>query len=405
MMKKIYLFAFIVISGILQSNNAVSQCTPAFSWAGYLTWTEPAIAPTPYTGFLCQGHDSIFTRPGWAYFDGDGYEIHLIAGSQVTIRLDSCATTATSSITICDSNATGPGLGNIIAGAYSAAACPNSLNFTAPYTGTYFIVYDTDNNCANTGSSAMGTSSVKLNNAASITNCNPLQPVNDTICAAINIPLATLISGNTAYADPTDPLDAAVLAAGYTCGPPNNSIWYTFTPPNNGNYDFNTTSPALIGLDIWIGLFTGTNCTSPLTYVDCLLGASPGGTWSEPYQNLIGGQLYYIMIEGFNQTAGPFTLEIVANTTGINENATLASQVKVYPNPAKGLLNIASNMKSKDVTFTIYNSIGQDMYSAELNNNLTTQVDVSFLANGIYMIQFKSNDGIFTKKIAVQNQN
>gem|GEM_PF-4935806 len=398
-MKKIYLLAFIVISGILQSNNAVSQCIPTTPWAGYLTWTEPAIAPTPYTGFLCQGHDSIFTRPGWAYFDGDGYEIHLIAGSQVTVRTDSCSTTVPASITMIDS------IGNIIAGAYAAAACPNSLNFTAPYTGTYFIGYDTDGDCTNAGTAAVGTSSVKLNNASSITNCNPLQPINDTICAAIPLTLATPVTGSTLYADLTDPRDADVIAAGFICSTqPNNTIWYSFTPPSNGNYDFNTTSPATGGLDAWIGVFSASSCTGTLTYVECLVGASPGGSFTDT-EYLTGGQLYYFMMDGFSGSAGAFTLELVANTTGIDENATLASQVSVYPNPSKGLLNIANNLKSKDVTFTIFNSVGQNMYAAELNSNMTTQVDVSFLANGIYMIQFKSNDGIFTKKIAVQNQN
>jgi hypothetical protein len=271
-------------------------------------WTETATFPAAYTGFLCAGHDSIYTRPTWAFWDGDGYACKLIAGEQVTITVDSCLTTGNSSITICDSTVTlTPNSGNILAGLYVAAACPNSLSFTAPYTGTYYIVFDSDNDCSTAGTAPMGTCSIKLNNAASFTNCNPIPaPVNDTICGAIALTLATPVSGTTSYASATDPRDADVAAAGYACSLPNNTVWYSFTPANNGNFDFNTTSP-VGGLDMWVGLFSTTSCTDVLTYLDCQIAAAPGGTYTTTAA-LTGGQLYYLMIDGYSGSTGAFTI-------------------------------------------------------------------------------------------------
>ena len=430
-MKKIYLTACIVIAGVLQSQSAFSQCTPATPWIGYFPWTETATFPNAYTGFLCQGHDSIYTRPGWAYYDGDGYAFRLLAGSQVTVYIDSCATTNTCSITIVDSTVTAAGTGNVIAGAFSAAACPNSVSFTAPYSGTYWVVFDTDNDCSTFGSTAEGTASIKLTNASSFTNCNPFQPANDLICGAISLSLNTLLNGDNTNASVSDADDATLSALGYLCFTLNNTIWYTYTPSSSDSVDiFFGTDPLSNSLAGWFGVISTTAattpCAGPFTYEGCYYGPLNATTFSganataPPFDGIIptadsainhlyltGGTHYYFAIDGVAGDVGAFTFGIRTLATGVNDLQDNLASISVYPNPAiDGMINILNtNSDVKNIFVSVVNSIGQTVYSGKINHSGSTQVDLSFLSSGIYTIQLKSNDGVSNRKITIQNQN
>lgn len=421
-MKKIYLLAFIVIGSFLQSQNAFSQCTPATPWVGYLPFTEDATFPVAYAGYMCQGHDSIYTRPGWAYFDGDGYPIRLLAGSQVTVYVDSCLSTANSSITIVDSQAI-----NLIPGAFSAAACPNSLSFTAPYDGLYYIVFDTDNDCSTAGLSAMGTASVKLNNAASFTNCNPFQPVNDLICGAIGLTLNTLVGGDNTNATASDADDATLLTAGYLCFAPNNTVWYSYTPATSDSVDiFFGTDVLNNSLAGWFGvLSTSGTCAGPFAYDGCYYGplnatASGNGAAADPWGGVIptadstanhiyltGGTNYYFVIDGVAGDVGAFTFGIRTWTpVGVHNIANNLPSITVYPNPSlNGYVTVANSNNMKDVELTVFNAMGQSVYSSMLQDHGNTKLDLSTLASGIYSFQFKSNEGTGTRKVVIQNQN
>ncbi len=312
-------FTLLVIGVLALATQANSQCTPQFTY-GPSAWAEPSDPTTPYTGFLCQGHDTIFTRTGWDFFDGDGYFINLIATSQV--RITAYNVTTATSLTIVDSTGATGGLGVIIPGAFSAAASPNTLLFTAPYTGKYYIVFDNDGDCTNSGTAAAGIASVALINASSITNCIPFPPpVNDTICSAIGISLATLYAGNTTYANAADPLDANVIAAGYACSTPNNTLWYSYTAATTDNYSITTNSPASGGMDVWVGVFSGgATCNDPLTYIDCQQGAAVGGT-ATTVAALTAGTTYYFMVDGVNGSVGAFDLTLaVAGAGPVNDS-------------------------------------------------------------------------------------
>ena len=175
--------------------------------------------------------------------------INLIAGSDVTFFIDGC-TGFPASLTIVDSTGAAGGLGTVIPGAYVAAACPNNLNFIAPYTGRYNLVFDADGNCSNFGSTAIGIAAIKLNNAASITNCTPFPaPVNDSICNAIPVTLGTIYSGNSTYASATDERDADVVNGGFACSAPNNTLWYSFTPAASGDFEFVSDAPLVGGAE------------------------------------------------------------------------------------------------------------------------------------------------------------
>lgn len=395
-MKKSTLFTFLLIIAGLR---AMGQCTPIFTY-GPSAWAVPSAPTTPYTGFMCQGFDTLFTRPGWAFYDGDGYFVRLIAGSQVIFYVDSCVG-FNSSITIVDSTGGPNGLGNPIAGAFAAAACPNQLSFTAPYTGRYFIVFDTDGNCTTSGTAAVGTAGIKLVNASSFTNCNPIPvPVNDTICGALPVTLGTVYSGNTVIAEPSDPRDADVSASGYACSAPNNTMWYSFTPTATGDYELASNAPATGGASLWFGIFEAPTCTDPLTYIDCLFGADPGVPFADTVL-LSAGTQYYIMVDGFSGSTGLFEFTLTALFTGVNELK--SGDLAVFPNPFRDELTIRNTSNVKDFNVEIVNVMGQVVYSSRMENLISQVVDTKGLANGIYTVRFLSNNGsAVTKKLVKQ---
>ncbi len=411
-MKKIY--ALILVAFIVNETEVFSQCTPHNVYVGSSAWQLPSAPGVPFTGYLCSGQDSIHTRSGWQYFDGDGYAVKLIAGSQVRIAIDSC-TGNNASITVVDATA-GPGTGTVIPGAFSAAACPNTLTFTATYTGMYTVVFDTDNNCSDSGTTVAGVASIKLLNASSILCGLP----NDTICGAIPLNYNALVSGNNGLASATDPNDANVVTLGYACFTPNNTLWYSFTPATTDSFAVYFATDFTAPLSGWFGVFSTTAsvspCSSALTYVGCYYGplnattgagptalpidGAPTGQLVKNHLYLTAGTHYYFMIDGVNGGSGSFTFGIGSFTIGINEALDRSSFISMYPNPTTGMLNIVSNSTAKDVQVDVVNSIGQQVYSTKFENiSSNRQIDISGMSDGIYMVQLKSSTGTVSKKV------
>ncbi|WP_343623233.1 T9SS type A sorting domain-containing protein [Flavobacterium lindanitolerans] len=77
-----------------------------------------------------------------------------------------------------------------------------------------------------------------------------------------------------------------------------------------------------------------------------------------------------------------------------NPSFQLLQGIKLYPNPANDVLNIAVSDSSKTPdSYTIYNSLGQAIKQATSVNEGNLKVDTSNYATGIYMIRFtKGNE-------------
>ncbi|MFA5971702.1 MAG: T9SS type A sorting domain-containing protein [Lentimicrobiaceae bacterium] len=73
--------------------------------------------------------------------------------------------------------------------------------------------------------------------------------------------------------------------------------------------------------------------------------------------------------------------------------------VKVYPNPTKGIFTVAT--KEKDCELTIINALGEQIISQKFKNE-KTEIDLSKQPNGIYLLHFYSKSGSTTKKIIIR---
>jgi len=86
------------------------------------------------------------------------------------------------------------------------------------------------------------------------------------------------------------------------------------------------------------------------------------------------------------------------NTTGIHEDETL-DLISMYPNPASNRLHIQMADQGINNHLQIYNQQGQEVMAMDLD--LNSQIDISFLPNGLYFLVFNANTHhSLTKKLS-----
>ncbi|WP_313030361.1 T9SS-dependent choice-of-anchor J family protein [Soonwooa sp.] len=97
---------------------------------------------------------------------------------------------------------------------------------------------------------------------------------------------------------------------------------------------------------------------------------------------------YQIAFEGMSNWARGINLDdvMVGDATTLAVGDLLKSKVKLYPNPVKDVLNIDVNTNINSIE--IYTITGQLVRSLDKK---TKQVDVSHLANGVYILRLKSD--------------
>ena len=156
---------------------------------------------------------------------------------------------------------------------------------------------------------------------------------NDLICNATHMALGVFYSGDNTSASPFDPRDNDVANAGYNCSSPNNTLWYSYTPLINGNYEIVTTSSSTAGLDAWVGHFSSTDCNGALIYYNCFKGTNIGDTVVNS-TSLNAGETYFFMIDGFSGAVGDFSIALreSACTSPPNAGTTIASSASVCLN-------------------------------------------------------------------------
>jgi PKD repeat protein len=133
------------------------------------------------------------------------------------------------------------------------------------------------------------------------------------------------------------------------------------------------------------GTFTGSTTTGSIT-------------WSLTYQGPAS-----IKVQGINACgAGSYSIDFPVNVvTGIAE-PTKQKIVTLYPNPAKGIINIIPLFKMK-TDLKVFNSLGCVIIEKNsLNLNGTYQLDISGLTPGIYYFNILTDDAQQIQKVIVE---
>ena len=82
--------------------------------------------------------------------------------------------------------------------------------------------------------------------------------------------------------------------------------------------------------------------------------------------------------------------------TGTNDILSDKTTATIYPNPVKDIMKV--DVKNADISFIeIYNLTGNRVLTKKVDQG-TTNLDVSSLPQGIYIVSFKGSGGTYNRK-------
>lgn len=87
------------------------------------------------------------------------------------------------------------------------------------------------------------------------------------------------------------------------------------------------------------------------------------------------------------------------------EETSLEHGLSIYPNPGNGLINLENKAKiSGDVTISIFNAVGQQVYARTQAGLVKEQIDLTNQPNGVYSVQIKSGSTVVNKSVVISNK-
>ncbi|MEO6883143.1 MAG: T9SS type A sorting domain-containing protein [Bacteroidia bacterium] len=109
---------------------------------------------------------------------------------------------------------------------------------------------------------------------------------------------------------------------------------------------------------------------------------------------------------GFDESAYYYIDDVIVSTdsiyadslfTGVNEIKPVKASVKVYPNPANSLIDVAVDMQQlKSGSICLYNTTGQVVKCEELSDNITS-ISINKLSAGLYYYRILNSNGSLIK--------
>lgn len=104
------------------------------------------------------------------------------------------------------------------------------------------------------------------------------------------------------------------------------------------------------------------------------------------------GKITNVDAPTFEYATPPITLE---NSLSIDTQD--LDKLAVYPNPVKNHLHVDFNTISGPYFISIYDLMGKRMYTQKVNSNKS--LDISFLSQGMYVVEIKTSRFSITKRI------
>jgi hypothetical protein len=134
-------------------------------------------------------------------------------------------------------------------------------------------------------------------------------------------------------------------------------------------------------------------------WYEVALGLLNGAT-SQTYLPTQNGNYYAVVTDYNGCVVNSDTLQYLS--TGIEANA-LSDNVKIYPNPTTGMINIELNRVGSNCNVIITNIIGASIYETTLENPDGTikTIDLSKYPNGIYFVGLKTQQSELRTKVII----
>lgn len=97
---------------------------------------------------------------------------------------------------------------------------------------------------------------------------------------------------------------------------------------------------------------------------------------------------------------GDTTLYTTVTVAGLSIDQILKDDaVKVYPNPTKNQLYVSMTNEALIQKVVVYNILGQEVMSTDINNRTDANINMNTLADGIYQVMILTDQGFTYKKV------
>jgi PKD repeat protein len=93
-------------------------------------------------------------------------------------------------------------------------------------------------------------------------------------------------------------------------------------------------------------------------------------------------------------------IEVLPCATGISQYSSLNTQISIYPNPAKDVLNVECEMVNEKTTLVVTDMLGNSIYHSTFTTQHKT-INVADLSEGVYNISIGSSEGVINKRLVI----
>ncbi len=277
----------------------------------------------------------------------------------------------------------------------------NTLNVSVPSdqnnvnNNKGFNTMVTCNTAGNNENPVNYTQSIGFNTASGILS-TPMQAPIATTVTGVNVAISTNTSavGNTVYGVILDNV-GTILATS------TNSLTISAGDFNTvRSFSFSPAVAVAASQLVHLGMAQPANTT---------LGYFPFGAYNNAYlntsyfTNAIGGGTLAILATNLGQFGIEANFLGTCGPLGIN-NAVVSSDnnVTVYPNPASTTLNVKLGSVTDKATVTVYNAIGQIVIASQEVNDNATEINVSTLAKGVYILKVSNGKEVSNTKFVIE---
>lgn len=127
-----------------------------------------------------------------------------------------------------------------------------------------------------------------------------------------------------------------------------------------------------------------------------------GGVFDPDASNVGPVTITYTFTNGSGCSDSATDVITVDDCTGFNELQT-SNVVRLFPNPTNGIFNLEINgiTNYENTSLTIFSNIGEMVYSAKLNSSFTN-LDLSALANGLYIVKIAGTEINSSSQLVIQ---
>jgi hypothetical protein len=239
------------------------------------------------------------------------------------------------------------------------------------------------------------TQSVGFNTASGILS-TPLQAPIATTVTGVNIAISTNTAnvGNGVYGVILD--NAGTILATST-----NTLAISAGDFNTvRSFSFSPAVAVAASQLVYLGMAQPANTT---------LGYYPFGAYLNPYlstsyfTNAITGGTLALLTANLGQFGIEANFAGTCGPMGIN-NAVVSSDnnVTVYPNPASTTLNVKLGSVTDKATVVVYNAIGQIVIASQEVNDNSTEINVSNLVKGVYILKVSNGKEVSNTKFVIE---